>query len=640
MPNVVQSERNIQRESDNITQSPQSDIQRPSDISVADNISEGDRNIQRESLTDVDITQSTETDIQRQADISNFSQGDRNIQSESLTDVESPQADISNVVQGDRNIQSESLTDVDISQSPQADIQRQADIPNVVQGDRNIQRETLTDLESPQTDIQRQADISNVSQGDRNIQRETLTDLESPQIDIQRQADISNVSRGDLNIQREILTNVESPQADISNVSQGDLNIQRESLTELESSQTDIQRQADISNVSQGDRNVQRESLTELESPQADISNVVQGDRNIQRESDNITQSSQSEIQRQSDVSVVSDILQGDLTQQIQKFSDLPVLDSDTQIEADNITQAPQSEIQRQIVNSNLLQGDTLNNSEFVNSDRSQLIQRKVDSSNHENPVGKTENQTVIQMMTDPSNTADLKLPKVIENIAQTEYLGNFSALTPPQTVQRSQADRPESITNYQLPINLAQTDRPSQNDLSNNLSKIIQPKQEQNPDSNQTDSSGWANIAELLANLPPPPSSNNSSASSLNSQKTSDRSSLATKPATIQRSPDPNYTDNANDQDLYITPKGLQKGNPNKITKTQSNTVQRELTYDTFPEATVSVETRQDQPNQGAENFDKNLETLAQEIYILLKQRLEIEKERQGARYQGRLPW
>ena len=157
------------------------------------------------------------------------------------------------------------------------------------------------------------------------------------------------------------------------------------------------------------------------------------------------------------------------------------------------------------------------------------------------------------------------------------------------------------------------------------------------------------ASISELLANLPPPASSNTSSTSSLNNQKTSDRSSLATKPApassissqtTIQRSPDNNYIDSAIDQDLYLTPTGLQKGNPNKITNTQPHTIQRESVPTPLPEATVSVQPRQDQDNQDEMNFDQNLETLAQEIYILLKQRLEIEKERQGARYQGRLPW
>jgi hypothetical protein len=177
-------------------------------------------------------------------------------------------------------------------------------------------------------------------------------------------------------------------------------------------------------------------------------------------------------------------------------------------------------------------------------------------------------------------------------------------------------------------------------------LPQIIQPKQEQNPDSNHTNSTGWSNIAELLANLPPPKSSSNSPASSLNDQKTSDRSPLATKPAsvsstnnqtTIQRSLDQNDTDS--DQDLYITPTGIQKGNPNKIITTQSNTVQRKINAEQLPEATVSVEPRQDQ-NQDDENFDQNLETLAQEIYILLKKRLETEKERQGTRYQGRLPW
>jgi hypothetical protein len=164
----------------------------------------------------------------------------------------------------------------------------------------------------------------------------------------------------------------------------------------------------------------------------------------------------------------------------------------------------------------------------------------------------------------------------------------------------------------------------------------------------------GWSNISELLANLPPPKASSTTSSLNKQTSSTSDRSSLATSTSnpstssssnqtTIQRSPDKTtYADSDIDQDLYLTPLGLQKGNPNKITNTniRSNTIQRELTSDTLPEAKVSVNPSQNNDSYDEENFDKNLETLAQEIYILLRQRLEIEKERQGGKYQGRLPW
>ena len=247
-------------------------------------------------------------------------------------------------------------------------------------------------------------------------------------------------------------------------------------------------------------------------------------------------------------------------------------------------------------------------------------------------------------MITDSSVSPELKLPTVIENLGQTEHLGNFASLTP---------DKP-SITTSPQPIQTSSSTRPILNSLLNNSSTTIQTKQENSYDNNETSSMGWSNISELLANLPTPKSSNNLSTSSLHKQKTSssDRSSLASstsssspsstsEQSTIQRSLDSTYIENASDdQDLYITPTGLQKGNPNKITNTQSHQIQRKLSTETLPETKVSMNPPQEQESEDEKNFSQNLETLAQEIYILLKQRLEIDKERQGSRYQGRLPW
>ncbi|MCA6551044.1 MAG: hypothetical protein IM585_03260, partial [Pseudanabaena sp. M135S2SP2A07QC] len=454
---------------------------------------------------------------------------------------------------------------------------------------------------------------------------------------------LENVSQSDAPQQVQRFS--ESPV--LENVSQGDRTIQDSDSNIIQTPQTAlIQSQSDIStgdnisqppvleNVSQSDapQQVQRFS----EAPALDSGS--QSDRTIQDSDSNIIQTPQIDaIQRESDISAVSDISQVD--QNIQRFSESPVLDdllqSDRTIQREtnsNITQPTQTD-------SLQTQPDILAVSDILQGNYSQSIQRKVEANNQENTIVNSENKTIIQMMRDPSNTADLKLPKAIENLSQTEYLGNFSPLTPSKTTSSKSSQT----------VQRSQIDRPSPNSLSNslnNLPQIIQPKQDQNPDSNQTNSIVWSNIAELLANLPLTKSSSNPPASSLNNQKTSDRSPLATKPAsvsstsnqtTIQRSLDQNDIDS--DQDLYITPTGIQKGKPNKIINTQSPTVQRKINADQLPEATVSVEPRQDQ-NQDAENFDQNLETLAQEIYILLKQRLETEKERQGTRYQGRLPW
>ncbi|MFN9061665.1 MAG: hypothetical protein ACK5WL_17055 [Pseudanabaena sp.] len=550
------------------------------------------------------------------------------------------------------NIQAKSL-------SSQNNLQRKQQTnlsSNTSTNNKSIQRQPLNNSPASQTnEIQRQPDISpidSISQGDHNIQQEpSFPPVDNITHSIQREAQtqfealsIDNISHGDQTIQQ-VQRFSESPALDSG--SQSDGTIQDSDSNIIQTPQiASIQRQSDTStgdnisqppvleNVSQSDapQQVQRFS----EAPALDSGS--QSDRTIQDSDSNIIQTPQIDaIQRESDISAVSDISQVD--QNIQRFSESPVLDdllqSDRTIQREtnsNITQPTQTD-------SLQTQPDILAVSDILQGNYSQSIQRKVEANNQENPIDNSENKTIIQMMRDPSNTADLKLPKAIENLSQTEYLGNFSPLTPSKTTSSKSSQT----------VQRSQIDRPSPNSLSNslnNLPQIIQPKQDQNPDSNQTNSIGWSNIAELLANLPLTKSSSNPPASSLNNQKTSDRSPLATKPAsvsstsnqtTIQRSLDQNDIDS--DQDLYITPTGIQKGKPNKIINTQSPTVQRKINAEQLPEATVSVEPRQDQ-NQDAENFDQNLETLAQEIYILLKQRLETEKERQGTRYQGRLPW
>ncbi|NMF59694.1 hypothetical protein [Pseudanabaena yagii] len=309
----------------------------------------------------------------------------------------------------------------------------------------------------------------------------------------------------------------------------------------------------------------------------------------------------------------------------------------------------------------------------------SQLIQRKSESIPLEN-LGNTvqsktanaiasskdqSNQTVIQRLSDQANADDLTLPTVLQNLGQTESLSNFTPLTNNQFNNQNSAQFTSTHPSQLLQAKSngstfgnAVSNSGSNSNSINALSPTptrIQPKDDptNQGSSPQETHAGWSNIAELLANLPPPKVSSNPSTSSLNKKLVSsgDRSSLASNPkpslsassqttssqAIIQRSLDAN----ADDGDLYITPTGLQRGNPNQFTNSQSNTIQRQQMPSAdanLPEATVKVNSRDDSDNDA--NFEENLNALAQEIYVLLRQRLEIEKERQGSRYQGRLPW
>ncbi len=314
---------------------------------------------------------------------------------------------------------------------------------------------------------------------------------------------------------------------------------------------------------------------------------------------------------------------------------------------------------------------------------KSQLIQRKAESANSEsiplenlgnavqaktaNAIATSNNQidqTVIQRLSAQENADDLNLPTVLQNLGQTDSLSNFTPLTNNQFNNHisSQSTSPHSSQLLQAKSNSSTFSNTVSNSGStsnpiNSLSTTptrIQPKADptNQGSSPQVSHDGWSNIAELLANLPPPKVSSNPSTSSLNkkSVSSSDRSSLASNPkpsqstssqttssqTVIQRS-----LDDSDDGDLYITPAGLQRGNPNQSVNSQSNTIQRQQMPSadaSLPEATVKVDSHDDRDNDA--NFEENLNALAQEIYVLLRQRLEIEKERQGSRYQGRLPW
>ncbi|MBD2189403.1 hypothetical protein, partial [Pseudanabaena mucicola] len=449
-----------------------------------------------------------------------------------------------------------------------------------------------------------------------------------------------------------------------------------------------VQRQADIVNdTSQPQNNTlitfdRQEITTSSQDYQNSeyLENRSQTVSPIQREPDlsieNISEINQIDsLQRSSQSTSVNDISQPQNKSQMQSIDDSSTVDNlnnnnlnsnvDMGIEA--INQSPTIQRKDNLVNLTAIDVDDVNGSidqieksesvittptpNISTPDNVQsvqnVIQRSPQSSNEidassELDLGISENPKIIQMMTDPDRkTEDLQLPTAITNLAQTAYLGNFSTLTPsvpPQSVMRSQIDRP------------------SPSNPTSSITNRIQAKSEpstsnSNSNNSESNSMGWSNISELLANLPP--TTSNTTTSSLNQQTNRDRSSLAiqrdlasinsSSQTTIQRATD--KTNNTSDQELYLTPTGLQKENPNRANNL-ANVIQPARDYpqnDNLPQATVTVQRSQEQGGQSDQdevNFDQNLEILAQEIYILLKKRLEIDKERQGGRYQGRLPW
>jgi hypothetical protein len=685
-------------------------IQQESDISAVDNISQDDRTVQREadSFNNVDITQAPQSnDIQKQSDVSlnSLTEGDL---TQPIKQTDSSISDGNSIGNAVESIQRESFVDNTYQSDRTNEVQKQPDLSlvnSISQRDRTLQRnsESPADItQTPQTEgNQRQTDIStldtNISEGDHTSQIQTKADISTSDISINRASqqiqrfgdddvfavDInSDLSPVDITLSQQ--TNEIQRQSDIP----VDGNIAREDRTQqiqqTDSSIDAIQRQSNVSALdisqsahtspqeSDGSTIINKSDITS--SPQnetiqrqfdPDIStldNVYQNNSVIPRKPDlsiiDVTQSSvnndiQSKLQRETGDSTIGNIPLSEPIQQIQrKLEASEDIDSTLAIDHNNVIQRDTDLVALDFEVSSQISDDLEHNNspQIQKKSDPKSDPKKDDAINNKASLEQNDNQTIIQMLADPSNTKDLQLPKTIENLAHSDYLGNFSllpslpissAMMTSQTVQRSQIDR---------------QDRPAQSNFPNslnNIAKTIQPKQDKNSDNSQTNSMGWSNISELLANLPPPKASSTTSSLNKQSSSTSDRSSLATSSSnpstssssnqtTIQRSPDKTtYADSDIEQDLYLTPLGLQKGNPNKITNTnRSNTIQRELTSDTLPEAKVSVNPSQNNDSYDEENFDKNLETLAQEIYILLRQRLEIEKERQGGKYQGRLPW
>jgi len=653
--NTSSTEQNIQRDTElfNSIVSPQSfqttDNQETSSLPVdaAEIMSQGNLAPQTQptnlSIADGFITSNSDQSIQRESLVDNSSQNDRNISSSrDISALDSKQDSQANEIQRQPNI-----SDVDrIAQSDRSTIQSNSDLTPVSSTQTpqvdGIQRQIASELSpvditqsSPTSEIQRLSNISvdDITQGDltqatQRTDSTTDSNTDSSVNTIQRQSDVTVTDLSQSNY---------TPQRGSN---EADVNIKNDITSSLQNET--IQRQFDhdistVDNVYQNNSVIQRESdLSVVDTTQSSVTNDAQ-----------------SKLQREIVDSTVDNISQVDRIQPVQgnlNNSEANNVDSTLAIDRPNVIQreidlvALEPEVSSQI-------------SENLDHENRQQIQKKPDqekedTTNNQTSVEQNTNQTILQMLADPSNTEDLQLPKAIENLAHTDYLGNFSLLPSLQTsspitsqaIQRSPTKRPGQPTQSSLPNSL------------NNFAKTIQPMQDKNSDSSnsQTNSTGWANISELLANLPPSPKAS-SSTSSLNKQtNTGDRSPLATSPSssstssngnqtTIQRSLDKTtYKDNDIEQDLYLTPSGLQKGNPHKIANTRPNAIQRELTSDTLPEVKVSVNSRQDPNNDSydKENFEKNLETLAQEIYILLRHRLEIEKERQGGKYQGRLPW
>ena len=658
-----------------------------SNLSVAldDSVSDRDLvNVQSTIGTNEDIALANTSGIESSSEIS--SKDNINISTDS----------ISNEVQrgGDANTNEiSSLNEINVRDKVNNEVSESTQISQEIEP---VSELSVSDPNQTSQEIQRKS-LESIS--DQSINTYELSDINSAIVENHQNA--LSVNSNDFQqdnssrtIQRDILND---SNLDYSN--QAEI-IQTNYLFNNTDSQT-IQTKSNLShtvnNIAENSNDTIQAKSIRTDADSIDINIDDNSVRNSDNNTDNIS-SSDISIQKASNISEVNPkALSQSLTQNIDNldlFDNSNILNVNTNISryTENINTVDNvniQDIQRksgQNDHTAVAESFNTNNSQItLDSDRISIIQQKTNDpqieplSQSEIFPARTRNQleeanelTVIQRLSDPANfTEDLTLPTVLQNLGQTEPLSKFSSLTndqPNHQFTKNNLSNPSSQSNLFKPSQLLQakgdgSDLSSSINNKNNINKIsstptsILPKydQNQNNDDQESKSPSWSNIGDLLAKMPPPKVSSNPSTNSLNKKavSSSDRSSLASQPKSIpastskqtqtiiQRSLDDSNDD---DLDLYITPTGMQRGNPNQVTNSQVNTIQRQKNSnqgnENLPEAKVSMNNFQDDKNRDAANFEKNLTTLAQEIYVLLQQRLEIEKERQGSRYQGRLPW
>ena len=232
------------------------------------------------------------------------------------------------------------------------------------------------------------------------------------------------------------------------------------------------------------------------------------------------------------------------------------------------------------------------------------------------------------------SVTEDIpELPKVVKNLASTKILGNSKPLVQKSNflgsvnstdsnsetnypIQRNIEKASSNIANNNFPIN---SDIPASiiqrftNNKDRNITSEFNQKNQSSGDVvlNSAIPSAWLSIDELIGE------------NTVNSTQTN-RIETATP---IQRSPAKKY-------DLYSN---VSNSNNGEAIIQMASTVSEEqaIASEEIPSVNNSIS------EEDTENEDsKNLEILAREIYGFIRQRLEIERERQGGYHSDRLPW
>ena len=139
---------------------------------------------------------------------------------------------------------------------------------------------------------------------------------------------------------------------------------------------------------------------------------------------------------------------------------------------------------------------------------------------------------------------------------------------------------------------------------------------------SNQARPSSWSSVAELVGDSKP------------TNKLSYSKSNLRNIP-TILRNSIP-YQSTKNNSPSSSIPAQNHSSN---VTSISNNTLIQRTKNSVAEEDTVTLESQKEGEKDAQIENKKNLEVLAREIYSLVRQRLQIERERRGNSYSGRLP-
>ena len=201
--------------------------------------------------------------------------------------------------------------------------------------------------------------------------------------------------------------------------------------------------------------------------------------------------------------------------------------------------------------------------------------------------------QKNIPSISDPQNKSIPTLPSVLQNISHIQTsLSNRKNLI----IGSGKSTAPDCWNSIDDLIGSKNGSKTSSSDSS-----VIQ----RSPES--ATSSSWSSVAELL----------------LSSSTNPNPSGSNTDTSPIMRK-----------AEVHFRPQVFPSNIPTKIQKYTAH----EISSESIPD--VSVSSIHEPKDETWKASPRDLEMLAQEIYCLLKQRIQIERERQGGNYFGQLPW